>query len=212
MGIVRAQTSEAAVETGANGPVRKIPNSDESLSCSTSYHSEMFSSASSFVSGCYRRALSSHCRTAYQQGRSASWRSMATVASGYPAHLGPTADLDSHLLAALRWSAQRGATLGNLSHEFDSNVDRVLDMSLPYESTPPLSRRLTFDKTGSGKPHQGIVMVAHCVSPKDDFSPQKSKVKVSSGFVIGDGLIVTCAHTFEEVSSSVTQPDKHDRN
>lgn len=127
---------------------------------------------------------------------------MATVATGYPAHPGPTADLDSHLLAALRWSVQKGATLGDLSHEFNANTGRVLGMSLPYESTPPLSRRLTFDKTGSSKSHQGIVMVAHCMSPKDDFSPQKSKVKLSSGFVIGDGLIVTCAHAFEEVSSS----------
>jgi len=128
---------------------------------------------------------------------------MATIANGRPARPGPTADLDSHLLATLRWSVQKGATLGDLSREFNANADRVLDMSLPYESTPLLSRRLTFDKTGSSGTHRGVVMVAHCISPKDDFSPRKSKVKLSSGFVIGDGLIVTCAHTFEEVSSSV---------
>lgn len=137
---------------------------------------------------------------------------MATVADGYPAHPGPTADLDSHLLAALRWSTQKGATLGDLSHEFNTNANRTLGMSLPYESAPPLSRRLAFDKTSSNKNHQGIVMVAHCVSPKDDFSPQKSKVKLSSGFVIGDGLIVTCAHVFEEVSSSVVWSDRPDGN
>ena len=51
-------------------------------------------------------------------------------------------------------------------------------------------------------------MVAHCMDPKDDFGPQKSKVKLSSGFVIGNGLIVTCAHTFEEVSSSTILSDK----
>jgi len=128
---------------------------------------------------------------------------MATVANGLPARPGPTADLDSHLLATLRWSVKKGATLGSLSRGFNANANRVLDMSLPYESTPPLSRRLTFDKTGSSRNHQGIVMVAHCISLKDDFSPQKSKVNLSSGFVVGDGLIVTCAHTFEEVSSSV---------
>jgi len=128
---------------------------------------------------------------------------MATVVSGYPAHPGPTADLDSHLLATLRWSVQKGATLGDLSCEFNVNAGRVLDISLPYESTPPLSRRLTFDKAGSNKTHHGIVIVAHCMSPKDDFGSQKSEVKLSSGFVIGDGLIVTCAHTFEEASSSV---------
>ena len=137
---------------------------------------------------------------------------MATLASGYTAHPCPTADLDSHLLAALRWSVRKGATLGDLSHEFNVNAGRVLDMSLPYEPTPPLSRRLTFDKTDSSKTHQGIVMVAHCVSPEDDFSPQKSKVKLSSGFVIGDGLVVTCAHAFEEASSPVIQSDKPDRN
>ena len=133
---------------------------------------------------------------------------MATVVNGHPPHPGPTADLDSHLLAALRWSVQNGATIGDLSHEFNANSGRILDMSLPYESTPPLSRRLTFDRASSTKTDQGIVMVAHCISPKDDFDPQKSKVKLSSGFVIGDGLIVTCAHTFEEVSSSAIRPDK----
>lgn len=128
---------------------------------------------------------------------------MATFASGHQAHPGPMASLDSHLLAALRWSVQKGTTLNALFHEFNANAGRILDTSLPYESTPPLSRRLTFDKMVSNETHQGIVMVAHCMSPKDDSSPQKSKVKLSSGFVIGDGLIVTCAHTFEEVSFSV---------
>lgn len=128
---------------------------------------------------------------------------MATVASGHQAYPGPTASLDSHLLTALRWSAQKGATLNDLFREFNANAGHILDVSLPYESTPPLSRRLVFDKTGSNKTHQGIVMVAHCMSPKDDLSLQKSKVKLSSGFVIGDGLIVTCAHTLEDVSCSM---------
>ena len=128
---------------------------------------------------------------------------MATVVNGCPAHPGPTADLDSHLLAALRWSTQKGATLGDLSHEFNINADRILDMSLPYESAPPLSRRVTFDRMGPSKTHHGIVMVGHCMSPKDDLSLQKPKVKLSSGFVIAEGLIVTCAHTFEEVSDLI---------
>lgn len=163
----------------------------------------MLSFTSSSVSGCYRRALSSHYREAHRKGYRANWRLMATVASGYPAQPGPTAGLDSHLLAALHRSTQKGSTLGDLSREFNTNAHRVLDMSLPYESTPPLSRRLTFDKTGSNKSHQGLVMVAHCMGPKDNSSSQKPNVKLSSGFVIGDGLIATCAHTFEEVSSSV---------
>ena len=55
-------------------------------------------------------------------------------------------------------------------------------------------------------------MVAHCMSPEDDLNSQKSRIKLSSGFVIGDGLIVTCAHTFEEVSSYVVQSDKHEKD
>jgi hypothetical protein len=128
---------------------------------------------------------------------------MAIIANRYPVHPCPTADLDSHILAALRWPVQEGATLGDLSRQFNTNAGRILDVSLPYESTPPASRRLVFGKTGSGEAHQGIVMVAHCMGPKGDLDPRRSKVKLSSGFVIGDGLIVTCAHTFEEVSSSV---------
>jgi hypothetical protein len=128
---------------------------------------------------------------------------MATATNGFPAQPGTTADLDSHILSALRWSFQKGASLGDLSLEFNANTNRVLDISLPYEPKPPLSRRLTFDKSGPSKGHQGIVMVAHCMSSNDDFNRQSAKVRLSSGFVIGDGLIVTCAHTFEEVSPSV---------
>lgn len=162
----------------------------------------MLSLTNSSALGCYRRALSLHHHGAYRKGCLVS-RRLAIVANGYPAHPGPTAGLDLHLLSTLRWSTHKGSTLGELSHEFNANAHRVLDRSLPYESAPPLSRRLMFDKASSRKAHQGIVMVAHCMSPKDDLNSQKSRIKLSSGFVIGDGLIATCAHTFEEVSSHV---------
>lgn len=129
---------------------------------------------------------------------------MATATNGFPVRPGSAADLDSHILAALRWSVQKGTTLDDLSHEFNANAGRVLNISLPYQSKPSLSRRLTFDKSDSSKGHQGIVMVAHCMSLNDDFNRQKAIVKLSSGFVIGDGLVVTCAHTFEQVSPSAT--------
>ena len=174
----------------------------------SSHWPTMFSFASPFTSGCCRRTLGSHYRAAYWQGHGVWSRSMAAVADGFPVQPGSTEDLDSHLLAALRWSAQKGATLGDLSREFNTNADRVLDIPLPYESTPPLSRRLTFHKSSLSKGHRGVVMVAHCMSSKGGFDRQKARVKLSSGFVIGDGLVVTCAHTFEEVSSSVTLSDK----
>lgn len=127
---------------------------------------------------------------------------MATVTNQSPARPGSTADLDSNLLTALRWSVQKGENLGDLSREFNANRGRVLGIHLPYESTPPLSRRPTFVKSGSSRGNQGVVMVAHCMSSRDHLDLQKARVKLSSGFVIGDGLVVTCAHTFEEVSSS----------
>jgi hypothetical protein len=127
---------------------------------------------------------------------------MASVTNGFPIQPGSAADLDSHLLAALRRSVQKGTSLGDLSRQFNANGEKVLGISLPYESAPPLSRRLAFDKSGSSEGHQGVVLVAHCMSSKGDSDSQKAKVKLSSGFVIGSGLVVTCAHTFEEVSSS----------
>lgn len=165
----------------------------------------MLSLVSFLTSGCYRQASGIRCRASYpyRQGHSTWRRSMAALANGFPARPSSTADLDSHLLAALSWSVQKGATLGDLSREFTANADRVLAIPLPYEPTPPLSRRLTFDPPGLSKSHQGIVMVAHCISAKDNFNRQKAKVTLSSGFVIGNGLVVTCAHTFEEVSSFV---------
>lgn len=135
---------------------------------------------------------------------------MATLTNGLPERPGPM-DLNSQLLAALRWPVQKAATLHDLLYEFNANAGRVLRASLPYEPTPPSSRRLTFDKEFS-EPHRGIVMVAHCISQKDDINLQNAKVKLSSGFVIGDGLVVTCAHTFEEVGSFLIQSDEPHEN
>jgi hypothetical protein len=151
----------------------------------------------------YWRNLGSRCCTRNFQGSGIRWRSMAIGSKGFAEKPGLIADLDSHLFATLRSPIQKGPTLSDLSHEFSANANRVLNTHLPCESTPPSSRRLRFDKPDSDEDHHGIVMVAHCMSPGDDLNPQKAKVKLSSGFVIGSGLIVTCAHAFEEVSSSM---------
>lgn len=158
--------------------------------------------ARSAASSRYRRVLSSQYRSVRRKGASIWRKSMATLTRTLPEQPDLIADLDSHLFAALRWPIQKRATLGDLSYEFDANANRVLDIPLPYESTPSLSRRLTFDKPGSSDDHHGIVMVAHCIGSRKDSHPRNAKIKLSSGFVIGSGLIVTCAHTFEEVSPS----------
>jgi hypothetical protein len=81
-----------------------------------------------------------------------------------------------------------------------SNSGQILDSSLLHESRPPDARKVnrrSFD--GSD-----ILLIAHCVQDGDEH-----KVTVSSGFALeapsprkGESLILTCAHTFEEILRS----------
>lgn len=82
------------------------------------------------------------------------------------------------------------------------------DTSLNYESTPIPSRRVKTSgtsTTGSDLEQDGIVVVAHVVGG------EKTRVNVSTGFVVGDQtkdgegrMIITCSHTLNQVSLNVT--------
>jgi len=84
--------------------------------------------------------------------------------------------------------------LYHLVAEFDRRSGAVLSYELPYESRPLAARRISF----SGKT-MDVFLVAHVAENGLDFH-----VSVSSGFALNVGLtsgplIVTCAHTLEEV-------------
>ncbi|GAA5836691.1 hypothetical protein JCM5353_003014 [Sporobolomyces roseus] len=77
------------------------------------------------------------------------------------------------------------------------------DTSLNYESTPIPSRRVKTSgtsTTGSDTEQDGIVVVAHVVGG------EKTRVNVSTGFVVGDEtkegqgrMIITCSHTLNQI-------------
>lgn len=127
-------------------------------------------------------------------------RRLATVASktivAPPPSTYPSFELDRYLLSTLSQNASEDGhkCLRHVIQDYLSNAGRVLDASLKYESRPAQGRKLTF---GSTKQHYGTVMVAHCIKHHD-----RSQVVTCSGFVIdvnGGGLVVTCAHTLEQV-------------
>ncbi len=110
------------------------------------------------------------------------------------------------LVSSPSWDARVLANIDGSSPSFPYLVDqyvdkssKVLDVSLPYESRPTSSRRVTFDDTDDG-----VFMVSHALRHESEH-----RVTVCSGFALnisqasemGDNaLIVSCAHTLEEVS------------
>ena len=85
-------------------------------------------------------------------------------------------------------------SLYHLVTEFDRRSGAVLSHELPYESRPSASRRISFSSKAND-----VFLVAHVAENDLDFY-----VSVSSGFALNVGLtsgplIVTCAHTLEEV-------------
>ncbi|CAA7264693.1 unnamed protein product [Cyclocybe aegerita] len=105
----------------------------------------------------------------------------------------------SHVLRA----ASRGdqTTLEEIIKQYVDKAGTVLDISLPYESRPSATRRpLLEDVHDSCK---DVITVAHY--------PQfgrEHKITLSSGFAVNarekdrETLIVTCAHTLEEIRQS----------
>ncbi|KAJ7139881.1 hypothetical protein C8R44DRAFT_765649 [Mycena epipterygia] len=124
-------------------------------------------------------------------------RPYATVSSVLPKR--PSTEyirsgLDDRLLAAL----PGGPSLQSLIHQYIEQSGCVLASSLPYESRPTNHRRPTFENGDL------VAMIAHCVKDRTG----KHEVTVSSGFALAapgadDGtLILTCAHTLEEIRRS----------
>ncbi|KAJ3528220.1 hypothetical protein NM688_g8025 [Phlebia brevispora] len=125
-------------------------------------------------------------------------------------------ELDSLVLAQLRSGPASG--LPTLIDEYEKNEGHVLETFLPYESRPPKDRRVMFDRDRSYLDN-GVVMVAHAFHHQD-----RHKVALCSGFVLNvsalqgeeapfdgdqeDSVILTCAHTLEEMrnSSLLSQP------
>lgn len=115
----------------------------------------------------------------------------STLGSGAPAAL------DSLVLSQLR--SKPGPSLSSLVQEYDANEGHVIQHTLPYESRPGNDRRVVFDQRDSS----AVVMVAHAIQHEDHH-----KLAVCSGFALNvpssqggenRSVIVTCAHTVEEV-------------
>jgi hypothetical protein len=119
-----------------------------------------------------------------------------TPPKGPDANLPPLSVLDSRILKAL--AIQPQTSLSDIIGHYVDQTGNILNVSLPYESRPSEDRRVSFEGNASSKE---IITVAHCAKDGD-----KHKIALSSGFSLnapapreGETLIVTCAHTLEEV-------------
>jgi hypothetical protein len=107
--------------------------------------------------------------------------------------------LDRHILQAALCGYK--TPLLDIIKQYIDTSGAVLDVSLPYESRPSETRR---PQTTTGADScRNVVTVAHCARVGPDH-----KITLSSGFALnvesrkrGETLIITCAHTLEEVRS-----------
>lgn len=120
--------------------------------------------------------------------------------------------LDDYIDVYQRIFLQPGAfdglsSLTKLYAEYRGNAGHVLEHVLPYEAYPPSSRRSdAVHTTPRDTVGDGVVLVVHVLQGLDGHI---EKMSVCSGFAVAAGnrdqaissdIIVTCAHTLEEVS------------
>ncbi|KAF8529482.1 hypothetical protein JB92DRAFT_3106703 [Gautieria morchelliformis] len=111
----------------------------------------------------------------------------------------PEPILDSHALTTVRSMAVEGrASLSQLLQQYRSVARAVLDTTLAYEPSPQLARRIDFDADDTG-----VVLLTHVMDIGEDH-----KVTFCSGFAVQahegsrSSIIVSCAHTLEEMQRS----------
>ncbi|TCD67534.1 hypothetical protein EIP91_012288 [Steccherinum ochraceum] len=118
----------------------------------------------------------------------------------------PTSILNRHILSALSIAGPslKGSSLPVLIEQYKERHGRVLGESLQYESRPGEGRKVRFDQgVEGGEGENGeVVMIAHALRHRGEF-----KVTVCSGFALNaqgseEALVVSCAHTFEEIRNS----------
>jgi hypothetical protein len=115
--------------------------------------------------------------------------------------------LDQHLLSRLASSAPSSSAIDviSLARQYSERARQIINVSLPYESRPNADRRVNINSAG---PDGGMLMIAHCIL---DELTQEHKIALSSGFALnalaphtGESLILSCAHTVEEVGRTVS--------
>ncbi|KAI0048415.1 hypothetical protein FA95DRAFT_1490875 [Auriscalpium vulgare] len=103
--------------------------------------------------------------------------------------------IDRAILDALARTPSSSTTaLPILIQQYLDRAAHVLDAHLPYEPTPSSARRVSFHI--DGRTDSGIYAVAHVAREGD-----RSKITLASGFAIdaGQPVVVSCAHTLEEI-------------
>lgn len=112
-----------------------------------------------------------------------------------PPHASHPRPLDRFILESLASTSSAGRTaLPQLIQQYLDRSGNVLAAQLPYEPRPSPSRRVSFSSDDLGAVH----LIAHVAQEGD-----RNKVTLSSGFAVdtsdGQSILVTCAHTLEEV-------------
>lgn len=142
-----------------------------------------------------------------------SWRYRASRDASKASHEVPDASpdvdkLDGHIeQLAKRLSRAAAPSIQELYHQYQHQAGAMIDRVVPYEETPHHEKRA--DVLVADSHHElegdGLVLVVHVLFDLDSLRLQKTAV--CSGFVVNAGVsdrsqgdvIVTCAHTLEEV-------------
>jgi hypothetical protein len=112
-----------------------------------------------------------------------------------PRHTSAPRPLDRFIIQALASTPSAGRTaLPQLIQQYLDRSGNVLGAQLPYEPHPSPSRRISFSADAANDVH----LIAHVARESD-----RNKITLSSGFAVdtsdGQSILVTCAHTLEEV-------------
>jgi len=103
--------------------------------------------------------------------------------------------LDTQVLHELH-SQPSATSFAQLLDDYDTNGHAVLNTFLKYEPTPGVSRRIDFENEASG-----VVGLSHVID-----AGEEHKIAFCSGFMVhaegypSEKVVVSCAHTLEEVS------------
>ncbi|THH31984.1 hypothetical protein EUX98_g2204 [Antrodiella citrinella] len=120
----------------------------------------------------------------------------------------PIPALNKHILSSLSLREGKATALRTLVEQYTERHGRVLDASLVYESRPSEGRKTRFESGFNLEEDDGVVMIAHALQ-----HGAKHKVTVCSGFVLNvpdkssgsrskQKILVSCAHTLEEIRNS----------
>ncbi|KAF9535582.1 hypothetical protein CPB83DRAFT_20674 [Crepidotus variabilis] len=114
--------------------------------------------------------------------------------------------IDETVLQAVTSSRRESTSLREIIEQYFACSGTILEVSLPYESRPSEARRTVSTDIAVLQCESNVILIAHCAVIGGE-----DKITLSSGFTLniarekvrGEAVIITCAHTLEEIRQAV---------